>query len=170
MTGGGYKCDLTVGVTSTVSSHSVRGGSQHTYARHLENKKTLERIRLWFYRPSMFHIVSEYCKSCDVCQKSAGRKLATKAKMIPLPNIDVPLKQIAMDIVGPLDRSESGCHFILVICDYAPRYPEAGYLIALKSTEAEVLAQELMKLFSRVVIPEQILIRRIRAVTSLHSC
>ena len=102
----------------------------------------------------MFHDISEYCKSCDACQKSAGKKLATKAKMIPLPIIDVPLKWIAMDIVEPLDPSESGCHFILVICDYATRYPET---VALKSIEAEVIAEELMKLFSRVGVPEEIL-------------
>lgn len=99
----------------------------------------------------MFHDVSEYCKSCVACQKSAGKKLATKAKPIPLPIIDVPFKQIAMDIVGPLDRPESGCRFILVICDYAARYPEA---VALKSIEAEVIAEELIKLFSRVGVPE----------------
>lgn len=96
----------------------------------------------------------KYCKSSDACQKSAGKKLATKTKMISLRIIDVPFKRIAMEIVGPLDRSESGCGFILVICDYATRYPEA---VALKSMEAEVIAEELMKLFSRRGVPEEIL-------------
>ena len=74
--------------------------------------------------------------------------------MIPLSIIDAPFKQIAMDIVGPLDLSESGCHFILGICDYTTRYPEG---VAFKSIEAEVIADELMKLFSRVGVPEEIL-------------
>ena len=59
-----------------------------------------------------------------------------------------------MGIVGPLDRYESGCRFILVICECATRYPEA---VALKSIEAEVIAEELMKLFSRVSVPKEIL-------------
>ena len=100
----------------------------------------------------MFHDVSEYCKSCDACQKSAGKTLATKVKLIPLPVVDVSFKRIAMDIVGPLDRSGSGCRFILVICGYATRYPEA---VALKSIEAEVITEELMKLFSRVGVTDQ---------------
>ena len=41
---------------------------------HLGKKKTLGRIQRRFYWPSMFHDVSEYCKS-------AGKKLATKAKL-----------------------------------------------------------------------------------------
>lgn len=36
-----------------------------------------------------------------------------------------PFRRIAMDIVGPLPRSTSGKKYILVICDYATRYPEA---------------------------------------------
>ena len=130
-------------------------------AGHL-GKKTLDRIQQCFYWPSMFHDVSEYCKSYDACQKSARKKLARKAKMIPLPIIDVPFKRIAMDIVGPLDRSESGCCFILVICDYTARFLEAA---ALKSIEATVIAEELMKLFSRVGMAEEIRTEILRFTT-----
>ncbi len=49
--------------------------------------------------------------------------------MIPLPVIGEPFKQIAMDIVGPLPRAGRGNRFILVISDYATRYPEALPLI-----------------------------------------
>ena len=59
-----------------------------------------------------------------------------------------------MDIVGPLPRSRSGCHYILVICDYATQYPEA---IPLRSIDAEHIAEELIKVFARVGIPEEIL-------------
>lgn len=59
-----------------------------------------------------------------------------------------------MDIVGPLPRSRSGKKCILVIRDYATRYPEA---IALKSIEAESIAEELIKLFARVGVPQEIL-------------
>ncbi|KAL5496902.1 hypothetical protein EMCRGX_G013275 [Ephydatia muelleri] len=48
----------------------------------------------------------------------------------------------------------SGHKYILVICDYATRYPEA---VPLHSCEAERIAEELMKLFSRVGIPKEIL-------------
>ena len=51
-----------------------------------------------------------------------------------------------MDIVGPLSKSHSGKRYILVICDYATRYPEA---IALRSTDAEHIAEELVTAFFR---------------------
>lgn len=40
-------------------------------------------------------------------------------------NIATPLTRIAMDIVGPLDKSRAGHCNILVVCDYTTCYPEA---------------------------------------------
>ena len=74
--------------------------------------------------------------------------------MVPLPIVQEPFKRIAMDVVGPLPRSRSGNRFILVICDYATRYPEA---IPLKSIDAEHVAEALVTLFSRVGVADEIL-------------
>ena len=54
-----------------------------------------------------------------------------------MPLIDQPFQQMAMDVVGPLPRTRSGNKYILTICDYATRYPEA---IALPNTEASRIA------------------------------
>ena len=67
-----------------------------------------------------------------------------------MPIIGEPFKNIVMDIVGPLPRSRSGNRYVLVICDYATWYPEA---IALRRIDAEHVAEELIKVFSRVGVP-----------------
>ena len=59
-----------------------------------------------------------------------------------------------MDIVGPLERTPSGHRFILVICDYASRYPEA---FPLRNITASAIARALLQLISRVGIPNEIL-------------
>ena len=59
-----------------------------------------------------------------------------------------------MDIVGPIPRSRSENRYVLVICDYATRYPEA---IALRRIHAEHVAEELIRVFSRVEMPQEIL-------------
>ena len=61
------------------------------------------------------------------------------------------LKTCEMNVVGPLPKSKSGNRFILTICDYATRYPEA---VPLPSTEAERVAKELIKFFSHIGIPD----------------
>ena len=119
-------------------------------AGHLGTNKTKGRILNCYYWPRMFRDVANYCKTCEVCQKGQGRKHLCQAKMIAMPLIDNPFQRIAMDVVGPL----SGNKYILTICDYATRYPEA---IALPSIEASRIAKELVKPFTRVGIPEEIL-------------
>ena len=115
--------------------------------------KTAKRILYRFYWPTLFRDVREYCKSCTSCQKTSSKKPA-KVPLIPLPIIGIPFQRMAMDIIGPLPRSRSGKRFVLVICDYATRYPEA---VPLHSIDAEHIAEELVKIFSRVGIPQEIL-------------
>ena len=59
-----------------------------------------------------------------------------------------------MDIVGPLPKSRLSNRFILVICNKATRYLEA---IPLRSIDAVHIAEELIKVFAHLGIPEEIL-------------
>ena len=58
-----------------------------------------------------------------------------------------------MDIEGPLLRSRSGNKYLLVLCDYATRYPE---VVPQKSIDAESIAEELIKVFAQVGVPREI--------------
>ncbi len=49
---------------------------------------------------------------------------------MPLPCISTPFERIALDIIGPLPRNRSGNRYVLVICDYGTRYPEAKLIDA----------------------------------------
>ena len=122
-------------------------------AGHMGRDKTTRRILQRFYWPTVYKDTADYCRSCAECQKSRDLRMR-RAPLVPLPIIKEPFERIAMDIVGPLPRSQSGNRFILVICDYATRYPEA---VPLRTINAENIAEELVKFFSRVGIPKEIL-------------
>ena len=122
-------------------------------AGHLGKDKTARRVLQRFYWPTLYRDVADHCRSCAVCQKSARVK-PPRVPMIPLPIMTEPFTRIAMDIIGPLPRSRSGKKYVLVVCDYATRFPEA---IPLKSIDAEHIAEELAVLFSRVGVPKEIL-------------
>ena len=89
-------------------------------AGHLGKKKTADRILARFYWPGVYREVEEHRQTCSPCQKSSTRRVK-KAPLVPLPIMNEPFRRIAMDIVGPLPRSNSGKRYILVICDYATR-------------------------------------------------
>ena len=122
-------------------------------AGHFGKNKTAERVRQRFHWPTLFRDVENFVRSCEECQRCSPRR-GPRAPMVPLPIIDEPFQKIAMDIVGPLPRSRSGNKFILVVCDYATRYPEA---VALRSVDAEHVAEALVSIFSRVGVQKEIL-------------
>ena len=116
---------------------------------HLGSKKTLDRLSSRFYWPGI--IVSR--------AKPVKSSVDGKVENMPIwyrcqSYIEEPFQRIVMDIVGPLIRSKSGNKFILVICDYSTRYPEA---VPLKNIEAVTIAEELGKFFSRMGVPTEIL-------------
>ena len=122
-------------------------------ARHLGRDKTTRRILQRFYWPIVHRDVADYCRGCDACQKTAGKNVP-RAPLIPLPVISQPFERIAMDIVGPLTKSSRGNHFVLVVGDYATCYPEA---VPMKHVDAANVAEELVRIFSRVSVPKEIL-------------
>ena len=90
-------------------------------AGHLRKEKTGCRLLRRLYWPTLFKDVAEFCQGCPTCQRSAQRKIKC-APLVPLPE---PFTRVAMDIVGPLPRSQSGNKYIFILCDYETKYPEA---------------------------------------------
>lgn len=74
-------------------------------AGHLGKNKTISRVLQRFYWPTVYRDIAKFCRRCAACQKT-GRKVH-RAPLIPLPTITQPFSRIAMDIVGPLQRSRS---------------------------------------------------------------
>ncbi|XP_028437739.1 uncharacterized protein LOC114558153 [Perca flavescens] len=76
------------------------------------------------------------------------------APLQPLPIIGTPFERLGMDIVGPVERSKAGNRYMLVITDYATKYPE---VFPLKSIKAKAVAFCLVQFFARVGFPWEIL-------------
>ena len=73
---------------------------------------------------------------------------------MPLPTIEEPWQRVAIDIVGPLQRTDRGHRYILTIMDFGTRYPEA---VPLKRIDAPTVCEELMTVFTRFGFPQEIL-------------
>ncbi|XP_039608797.1 uncharacterized protein LOC120528708 [Polypterus senegalus] len=125
----------------------------HLLDAHLRAEKTLEQIKLQFYWPGINEELRRFCQSCPVCQL---RQISQRdqAPLVPIPLIDVPFERIGVDLVGPIEPLVPGHKYILVMVDYATPYPKA---VPLRAANTKNIAQELVGLFSRVGIPEEVL-------------
>ena len=112
----------------------------------------MDRIKINFYWPCMNNSVSEYKKSCEICQKTISKGRVGIAPLGKIPTVSVPFEKIAIDLIGPIFmRTDRGHKWILTIVDFATRYPEA---IPLKNITSSDIAEALLGLFSRVGIPK----------------
>ena len=125
----------------------------HLLGGHLGVEKTKERVLQRFCWPGVHKDIENYCRSCPECQATAPKPIY-RNPLVPLPIIETPFERIGMDIVGPLPKSARGHQYILVMVDYATRYPEA---IPLRKANAKQIAKELFLFSSRVGISKEIL-------------
>lgn len=122
---------------------------------HLATQRTRERLWFDFYWPGMSSDVKRFCQSCDRCQRMCPRSRVKKAPMEKMPLVGVPFYRVAVDLVGPImPASEGGHRYILVMVDYATRYPEAT---PLKNIDTVTVAEALLEMWTRVGIPNQVL-------------
>lgn len=123
----------------------------HPLSGHLGVQNTLEQIHERFRWPGMEADVRAFCQGCPICQRTAPQR-PPPAPLVLLPIINTPFE--SLDLVGPLPRSSRGHEYILVLVDYATRYPEA---VPLRKATFQEVARELVLLFSWVGIPRDIL-------------
>eukprot|EP00057_Strongylocentrotus_purpuratus_P026705 XP_011681179.1 PREDICTED: uncharacterized protein LOC105446277 [Strongylocentrotus purpuratus] len=130
-----------------VAHESLMGG-------HIGINNTMAKIKCQFFWPGMSVDVANFCRSCDICQKTASKGRVPKATLGRMPIIGVPFQRIAIDLAGPFTRSERGHTHILTVVDYATRYVEA---IPLKTITTVEVAEALLSVYSRVGIPNEVM-------------
>jgi len=121
---------------------------------HLGIGKTINRVTSEFWWSGVNDQVKRYRWSCDTCQKSAkkGREV-TKAPIQSLPIVGKPFDMIYVDIVGPLNVTESNNRFILTVIDMATKFPEA---VSLKKCDSVSVAESLFEIFKNFDVSKRI--------------
>ncbi len=127
---------------------------ENVLAGHLGVNKTFQRITKHFFWPGIKSAVSNFCRSCDVCQR-AGKPNQTvpKAPLNPIPVIGEPFEKLLIDCVGPLPKSKHGHQYILTMMCTATRYPEA---VPLRTLKAQAVLKEILKFCTTFGLPRVI--------------
>jgi hypothetical protein len=125
---------------------SVTGG-------HLGMFKTSEKLRERFYWPGWQTDVELWCRQCAGCAARKPPAAKPRAPMV-IRASGYPLQRIAIDLLGPLPRTESGNKYIIVIADYFTKWTEA---FALPNMEAGTVAAKVVEEFiCRFGVPTEI--------------
>ncbi|KRX54087.1 Gypsy retrotransposon integrase-like protein 1 [Trichinella sp. T9] len=125
----------------------------HPTGGHLGVAKSLEKIRQRFYWPQQREDVKDWCRTCDACASRKAPQAKARAPMQIQP-VGYPFQRIGVDVLGPLEETKRGNRYLLVICDYFTKWPEA---FPMPDTEATTIARHLVNgIFCRFGAPETV--------------
>ena len=126
----------------------------HKLAGHPGIKKTLSKIRKYFYWPKMTKCISNFVRRCIICAtlKSHG---SSKAPLQPVLPENRVWSSIALDIIGPIAPSRSGMNYILTMVEYTTRYV---FAVALPDQTAATVARAFIDtIILEHGVPEQLI-------------
>ena len=110
---------------------------------HLGRNKTLGRVRHRFYWPRYKEHVILWCRRCDVCARSKPGPRRRRAKLGHV-SVGAPLERVAVDIMGPLPKTDNDNEYLLVVGDY---FTNRGESFPLKNHTAQTVADVMVEEF-----------------------
>ena len=115
----------------------------HSTGGHLGEHKTLANVRARFYWYGHRRDVHKWCSSCEVCASRKGPNKKNRGKMGHV-KAGFPMERVALDIMGPLPRSDRGNRYLLVLSDYFTKWVEA---YSIPNQEAMTIARKVVEEF-----------------------
>jgi exodeoxyribonuclease III len=120
------------------------------FAAHQSKFKTQGTLLERFWWPSVITDLSNHLQSCETCNKSK-ETLKRSGYVTPIPYGDKVWERIHIDILGPLQQSEKGNKYVIVLTDHVSKWVEA---FAVPDITAETVARKIVEeVFCRFGIP-----------------
>ena len=141
-------------VPLTYRREILKLGHDSIHAGHLGIASTKKRVMKHFSWKGITKDISEYVKSCDICQRKMSKGRNPKIPLQEMEIIENPFEKISIDIIGPFPLTKQNNRYILTVVDAATRWPEA---IPLTKITTEHVVDALMSIFSRLGIPKVML-------------
>jgi len=113
---------------------------------HMGEWKTLKRMKAHFYWPNLQKTVSEYVKSCDLCQRNKGTNQLPRGLLQALEIPDTRWETVTMDLITQLPRTKRGNTAVVVFVD------KLSKMVHYAATRTEVTAPELAEIFLDTVV------------------
>lgn len=109
-------------VPTSLRTQVIQDSHNPPTAAHGGMNKTLKRIQLRYFWPSMNKDTKNFVRTCEVCQTTKYPNITLRHEMGKMKDPVKPWEMISVDLIGPLPRSNKGNIFLLVITDIFTKF------------------------------------------------
>src|SRR5215475_9264087 len=95
---------------------------------HFSRKKTLHRIERWYYWETLNKDLTEFVKTCEVCQKTKTSTQKPYGMLNPIEPPKDKFQEYSMDFITGLPRTKKGKDAIMVVKVKPGSSPGSGEL------------------------------------------
>ena len=93
------------------------------FGGHMGRERTLWKMKISFFWPTMSRDCELYVSSCGICSRNKKSNRRPRAALSSY-HVGAPLERVHLDVMGPLVRSEKGNKLILLIVDQFTKWVE----------------------------------------------
>jgi hypothetical protein len=130
-----------IAVPNAMRSEIVQEAHNSKMAGHAGIFKTMERLRQAFWWPDMDKDVDAHIKACKPCQATTNKSTRPVPPLEQLPIPNGPNWRVHVDLFGPLQTSEQGNNYVLVMTD---AFTKLVQLRAIKGKDAATVAEAII--------------------------
>jgi len=86
---------------------------------HPGQHRIMELIKRNYWWPGICNDIQKYVQGCQECQQNKVQHIKKAASLHPLPTPKTPWKEISIDVIGPLPRSEDKDAILVVVDQFS---------------------------------------------------
>jgi len=129
-------------VPESLVESTIRNAHEPPNKCHGGISKTLERLRLNLYWPSMARDVKEFISNCETCIQNKSPNTILRPPISNSYQVERPFQKLYIDLLGPYPRSKTGNIGILIILDSLTKFP---ILKAIKKFSTKIVCDFLVE-------------------------
>ena len=126
----------------------------HRFSAHFGRDKTFEKLRSRCFWPRMYSSIQAYVKKCHGCARFNIKRKKPSGHLNPIEPPAEIFHMIGLDFWGPVQESNTGNKYVIVLTDYLSKFVVAK---ALPTCTAQEAAQFIVETALTFGVPSQIL-------------
>lgn len=132
----------------------LAAGHDHKFSAHFGRDKTAEKLRNRCFWPGMYTAIREYVSSCQECARFNTRRKKPPGHLQSIEPPSEVFQMVGLDFWGPVQESNTGNRYILVLTDYLSKFVVAK---ALPACTAQMAAEFIVETALTFGVPSQLL-------------